>query len=337
MKKIVLAILLVFILCSTSFAAKADFTVIIPVKNSDIVKNSVFKVMSLYSEYRIINSDNYRLVFERDLGDNPASFLLMDLHTLRNPVSRAFFNITPSYGGEIQLQGYVLIVASPDSPREMSSPMTNKEGVRAFESIVNRIKQEATIENEKIEGNKEPKIDNSGFIGWKIDYDMLVTEITPEGIAGKAGVKNGDTILEINGLDSRTVGDVTNLIVVRYKGGQHNKLLCKTETGILKTINISQQIIEKAEDVDSKKVVTNATYLGMRLDQSHKVLSIEPNGIAEKTGLKEGMIILKVNGNDTRTIKDLDSLLTQRHFSGESTELVCFIDGSEQTIILKRK
>lgn len=336
MKKIVLAILLVFMLNSTSFAAKADFTVIIPVENSDIVKACVFKVMSMYSEYRIKSSDNYRLVFERDLGDNPASFLLMDLRTGRNPVARAFFDITPSYNG-IQLRVNVVIIASPDTTREMSTVMTNKEGARAFENIINRIKQEATIENEKIEENRKPKIDNSDFIGWEIDYDMLVTKITSGGIAEKAGVNTGDTILEINDMDSRTVGNVNNLIAVRYKNRLLNKLLCKTETGTLKTVIFSEQTIDKTKNTDCNKVVTNATYLGMQLDQSHKILSIEPNGIAEKAGLKAGMIILRINENDTRTIKDLDSLLTQKHFSGESTELVCFIDGSEHTIILKRE
>lgn len=152
----------------------------------------------------------------------------------------------------------------------------------------------------------------------------LVTKVSPDTAADRAGLKSGDIILEYNGQTINRAADIITAIG-RARVGDHFTLLVqrdgqnRTLSGKFgKAPDTTEKVTQKMSEKD------NAAKLGLGIrnltasEQSRSrakgvlVTSIDATGLAGKARLKRGDVITRLNGRKTPNVRSfaraLDSL-----------------------------
>lgn len=137
----------------------------------------------------------------------------------------------------------------------------------------------------------------------------LVSEVTPESPADKAGIKRGDVITGFDGVGINDANDLPLIVARRSVGSkvdvnvfrEGKEIILPVELGELKDENLSEE--EKIKE-------SGITMFGMKLEyfsakDSNKmeigseagiyVVDVYPSGQAAEKGIKKGDIILEVN------------------------------------------
>ncbi len=151
----------------------------------------------------------------------------------------------------------------------------------------------------------------------------IVTEVVPNGPAAKAGIKQGDIIIECNG---QKISDSTQLrnIVAQSKPGTRAKLGllrdgAKMELGIElgerpKGQTAAEKEKEQPEEQTTKKLGLSvqtltpdiAQQLGYGNDHGVVVSEVAAGSPADEAGLQRGDLIKQVNRVDIRTVQDFN-------------------------------
>ena len=157
-----------------------------------------------------------------------------------------------------------------------------------------------------------PEIASS--FGLKENEGALVSDLSPDGPAEKAGIKRGDVVVEFNGKKVKDVSDLTNLAAETAPGSDVDVKI--VEDGKTKTIKVKLE-----EFPDQKAQIENEVRenLGIRvkkltpeiakrfnLDQDDGVIisNVQQGSAAGDAGLKPGDIILEI---DKKPINTLDN------------------------------
>jgi len=150
-------------------------------------------------------------------------------------------------------------------------------------------------------------------------YGIYVREVPKDGGAFSAGVKPGDIILKLNGVAVGSGAEMQEQIS-RYKPGD-KVTLTYLRDGKEVTTNITLK--NKAGNYDVVKGEVAADKLGadlVSLDPKKAkeygiaggviVRKVKPEGVIEKQSrMKDGFIILKVNGKDVKTVDELKATI----------------------------
>src|SRR5262245_43313645 len=156
---------------------------------------------------------------------------------------------------------------------------------------------------------------------WKSAGGVVVTSVTAEGPAARAGLKEGDVLVEANGRRLRNyldweavkldlhVGDQVDLRV-RSGGGTVPRRIV---TGDLPTVTAEKvtvlqdlQLINVTPQIQAER--------GIRSDQGALIFKISPQ-VSRATGLREGDVIVGINRSAVRNASQVEDLLNVR--SGE--------------------
>jgi serine protease Do len=156
---------------------------------------------------------------------------------------------------------------------------------------------------------------------WKSQGGVVVASVTPEGPAARAGLKQGDVLVEANGRQLRNyldweavkldlhVGDGVDLSV-RNGGGTVRRRIV---TGDLPTVTAEKvtvlqdlQLINVTPQIQAERSI--------RSDRGALIFRISPQ-VSRATGLREGDVIVGVNRSAVRTAEQVEDLLNVR--SGE--------------------
>ena len=153
---------------------------------------------------------------------------------------------------------------------------------------------------------------------WKSAGGVVVTAVTAEGPAARAGLQEGDVLVEANGRRLRNyldweavkldlhVGDQVDLSV-RSGGGTVRRRIV---TGDLPTVTAEKvtvlqdlQLINVTPQIQAER--------GIRSDQGALIFKISPQ-VSRATGLREGDVIVGINRSAVRTASQVEDLLNVR-------------------------
>lgn len=162
-----------------------------------------------------------------------------------------------------------------------------------------------------------------------------ITEVYDNSPAAKAGLKNGDTVVEYDGYKISLSDDVYNAAMFRPLTEEGVDITVKDEDGNKKTMTIMPQYY-----------VTDVVGIGIALDSANddyvvKVDSVVDNMAAKKAGLKKDDIIVSINGKELSKENDIYSnifcdgketisLMYER--DGETKEVTMTPDTSKATL-----
>ncbi len=155
---------------------------------------------------------------------------------------------------------------------------------------------------------------------------VFVQSVAPGGPAEKAGIKEGDIIVGVNGKPVRTGGDLVNTVVVTPIGTAVDLTVQrsgKKETKKVVVGDIAQIFPERfagATDKEPGKSDVGPTSFGMQIqnltDQRRQTLnlqekggvlvqSVEPDSFAYDIGLRAGSVILSINQKPVNSTDDV--------------------------------
>ncbi|HET8833728.1 MAG TPA: trypsin-like peptidase domain-containing protein [Gemmatimonadales bacterium] len=166
---------------------------------------------------------------------------------------------------------------------------------------------------------------------WKSAGGVVVTGVTPQGPAARAGLKEGDVLVEANGKQLRNyldweavkldlhVGDQVDLSV-RSGGGTVRRRIV---TGDLPTVTAEKvtvlqdlQLVNVTPQIQAER--------GIRSDQGALIFKISSQ-VSRATGLREGDVIVGINRSAVRSASQVEDLLNVR--SGEVIRVYLERDG----------
>jgi serine protease Do len=166
---------------------------------------------------------------------------------------------------------------------------------------------------------------------WKSAGGVVVTGVTPQGPAARAGLKEGDVLVEANGKQLRNyldweavkldlhVGDQVDLSV-RSGGGSVRRRIV---TGDLPTVTAEKvtvlqdlQLVNVTPQIQAER--------GIRSDQGALIFKISSQ-VSRATGLREGDVIVGINRSAVRSASQVEDLLNVR--SGEVIRVYLERDG----------
>ena len=182
----------------------------------------------------------------------------------------------------------------------------------------------------------------------------LVSDVQPNSPAAKAGVKNGDVIISVNGQPIEDANRLTfsvgaiapgtklDLEVVR-EGATKNMTVTASERPAMASRNgrstaEPEELARNDEGVLNGVAVDNLTpQLRQRLNlparlQGAVITSVEPDSAAAKAGLRNGDVILEINKQPVTSAQDAVNLSTSAE--GKKTLLRLFSRGSTIFVVV---
>ena len=145
-------------------------------------------------------------------------------------------------------------------------------------------------------------------------YGIYVSELPTDGAAYEAGIRRGDIIRKLNGIEINSGAEMQEQ-VSRYKPGDKVSV---TYLRNEKENTVTLSLKNKAGTYDLVQKDNSLDILGgefATLDQSRAkefgikggvvVKKIIPGAIEEQTRMKDGFIILKINDNDVNSVEDM--------------------------------
>lgn len=172
---------------------------------------------------------------------------------------------------------------------------------------------------------------------------VYVSDVPSEGAAKGAGIKTGDIIVKIDDRTIHTVSELQQNIAVRRPGdkvkvtfirdGKEKEVSVTLKSAksnpllVKKSLSASKIGAELSEISDKEKEKLNLEY-------GVKVEKIE-NGIFEEAGIKEGLIITKVNKRSVKTAKEVQYIIANT--SGGILIEGLYPNGEEGMYLLKAK
>ena len=198
-------------------------------------------------------------------------------------------------------------------------------------NIANQLRQNGSFEQGFLGvGIQEVSAELAASFGMEKPQGVLVREVMKDSAAEKAGIKQGDIILNFDGKEINKMGDLTAIVATT----EINK---KVKTEILrKGKKITLEVVVATKDgkvsKNNKKAETKATdeinldFWGLslkNLDKNSKealnyegegvlVSKVAPNSPAAKAGILAGDILISISNQELKTPKDAENLLGEK-------------------------
>jgi len=162
---------------------------------------------------------------------------------------------------------------------------------------------------------------------------VLVTEVEPESPADKAGLKQGDVILKLNGKEVRSNESLRNTISLMAPGTKIKLIIFRdgkekevtVEVGSLSKSKFGMDISEVGKKLGLGVVPINseiARQLNVKGDRGVIVAEVTSGSPAEDVGIEPGMIILTVNQIPVNTVAEFNQALEESAKSKKAVLLV---------------
>jgi serine protease Do len=179
--------------------------------------------------------------------------------------------------------------------------------------------------------------ESMGFTGAK---GALVSDVTENSPAAKAGVRTGDTVVSVNGTEVLEPKDLARRIA-QLKPGEPVDLKVIRDgkpTSLSVEIGTMPADAELGKVPESKPSPATLSSLGLSLEESQSgegvaITAVEPGSAAEEKGLRAGDAILQLNGKDVDTVAAVQSELQQASKAGQKKVLMLVRSGDRQRFV----
>ncbi len=163
-------------------------------------------------------------------------------------------------------------------------------------------------------------------LGLKKNQGVVVSEVTPDSPAEKAGIKVSDVILKFNGENVTGPSNLAFMVAQSVPGTKVNLLIMRN--GKEKTITVklgelpekqkTSKVVSKANEIDFGMEVSNLTpdlakRYGYEKSKGVLITNLDPYGPAAKKGLKVGDLIREVNRKPVANVDDYQKVVSKLH------------------------
>ncbi len=163
-------------------------------------------------------------------------------------------------------------------------------------------------------------------LGLKKNQGVVVSEVTKDSPADKAGIKVSDVILKFDGKDVTGPSNLAFMVAQKVPGTKVNLLIMRN--GKEKTITVklgelpekqkTTKVATKTNEIDFGMEVSNLTpdlakKYGYEKSKGVLITNIDPYGPAAKKGLKVGDLIREVNRKPVRNVGDYKEVVSKLH------------------------
>jgi S1-C subfamily serine protease len=176
----------------------------------------------------------------------------------------------------------------------------------------------------------------------KADSGVVIEDVLPDSAAEKAGLKDGDVIVSIDGnkVESerdirRTLRDLENPKPLAIGILRDGKPLNISVTPEKREMSMFAHLGGNYIGVDLQELDADlAKYFQTEPGSGVLVARVEPNSPADKGGLKSGDVITQLNGKQVTTDEDLRAILNDAK-EGENVSLTVLRHGKVQNVTVK--
>lgn len=157
---------------------------------------------------------------------------------------------------------------------------------------------------------------------------IFVATVDPQGAAHAAGIKEGDVITAIDGVELTGRNNLAE-IISKYRPNDKVKISLKREGKVKHFDVVLRNKAGKAELLSASHVdvsealggrfaeINDRTKKDLKIDQGIRVVEVKSGGILAEARVREGFIITHINEKPIRTVGDLNKI----------TDPVTFIEG----------
>jgi Do/DeqQ family serine protease len=182
-----------------------------------------------------------------------------------------------------------------------------------------------------VANQKEVEPENSKDI--TVNEGVYVTDFAERSPAKEAGMEVGDVIVAIDGVKTRSSGELQDQVNKRRPGDKvkvsvKRKNADKTIEVVLKNSSGNTSVVKKADalaDIGAAfKELSGATKQKYGISYGVEVAGVDNNGKFKKAGIAKGFIILRINDHPVNKPEDVDSLVMD---TAKSSDKGLFIAG----------
>lgn len=167
---------------------------------------------------------------------------------------------------------------------------------------------------------------------------IYVNGVEETGAAKAAGIKKGDVIIKVDGIDTKSEPKFREM-VGRKRPGENIRLTINRD-GVVKEFDVTLRNREGGKDFVKKADEASTTFsrLGVELEEISaadkqkmglgngiKVTKVFDGDISNYTDIREGFIITKVREKKVNTVKEFKEALADAKSAGEDGILICGI------------
>ncbi len=169
----------------------------------------------------------------------------------------------------------------------------------------------------------------------KLTSGILVNTVTEEGAAKAAGLKQGDVILKVDGIETKSEPKFREMIGRKRPGEKVN--LTINRDGTVKNVDVTLRNNSGGSGLVKKSEATAFGKLGVQMEELSpkmkekigvrngvRITSIQEEGfIARDTEIKEGFIVTRIGAVRVNSIADVKNALAEAKKAKEDGVLIC--------------
>jgi serine protease Do len=158
----------------------------------------------------------------------------------------------------------------------------------------------------------------------------LVAQVVPESAAAKAGIKTGDIILDYNGTPITDASQLRNLVGATKPGSQTKLKIWRDKKAIEVSATLAERTAKAVEaaapataEASSELGITVekvspelASKLGLKEGTGIVIKEVDPSGHGAAMGLKQGDVILEVDGHTVSSVSEFNKQVSDAKKAG---------------------
>ncbi|MEM7068265.1 MAG: Do family serine endopeptidase [Pseudomonadota bacterium] len=162
-------------------------------------------------------------------------------------------------------------------------------------------------------------------LGLEIDKGAIVTSTQDGSPAEEAGLVSGDIISGVNGKSIKGPKELARVVASFEPDSEVNVEIWRDGEKQNVTVKLGKLQVAALENGNRQAQQTRLKKLGLALESTPeglKVVEVRPGSRADKKGIREGDVIVSVNGDEIETMGDLRSGLKTAREAGRKSALL---------------